>query len=90
MLQADVCKPCMTKLSGRFLEAGKHSGRQYAVALAPAPWWAQICGGFPDAMARCAQLIEEHAAMDFVDINMGCPIDIICNRCGSAERQGGP
>ena len=63
-------------------------GTVYALALALTPWRAQMCGGFPDALARCAQLIEEHAAVDFVDINMGCPIDIICNRCGSAERQG--
>ena len=40
----------------------------------------QICGGYPDALTHCAQLIEEHATVDFVDINMGCPIDIICNR----------
>lgn len=43
----------------------------------------QICGGYPDALTHCAQLIEEHATVDFVDINMGCPIDIICNRCVS-------
>ncbi len=41
---------------------------------------AQICGGYPDALARCAQLVEDNAAVDFVDINMGCPIDLICNR----------
>lgn len=41
----------------------------------------QICGGYPDALTHCAQLIEEHVTVDFVDINMGCPIDIVCNRC---------
>ena len=45
----------------------------------------QICGGYPDALAHCAQLIEEHATVDFVDINMGCPIDIICNRCVASK-----
>ena len=28
-------------------------------------------------MARVAQLIEENVSCDFVDINMGCPIDLI-------------
>jgi tRNA-dihydrouridine synthase 3 len=31
-------------------------------------------------MARLAQLLEEHVSMDFVDLNCGCPIDLICNR----------
>ena len=41
---------------------------------------AQVCGGFPDAMGRCAQLLDEHLEVDFVDINMGCPIDLVCNK----------
>lgn len=45
---------------------------------------AQICGGYPDAVSRCAQLIDDEFArrggIDFVDINMGCPIDLICNK----------
>lgn len=100
----------------------------------------QLCGGYPDAMARCAQvrrpavgawaaafckatadtccdaytlhgshrwrhsvltanclaglpslsslaqLIEETCSVDFVDLNFGCPIDVVC-RCalGSAQ-----
>ena len=45
----------------------------------------QICGGYPDAMARCAQLVEEHCQVDFVDINFGCPIDcIVSKQAGSA------
>ena len=42
----------------------------------------QVCGGYPDAMARCAQLLDERVDVDFVDINSGCPIDLICNKCG--------
>jgi tRNA-dihydrouridine synthase 3 len=45
---------------------------------------AQICGGYPDAVSRCAQLIDDEfvqtGGIDFVDINMGCPIDLICNK----------
>ena len=38
----------------------------------------QICGGYPDHMTRCAAVLEENIDVDFVDINMGCPIDVIC------------
>ena len=40
----------------------------------------QICGGYPDAMTRAAQLIEENLDVSFVDVNMGCPIDLICSK----------
>jgi tRNA-dihydrouridine synthase 3 len=30
----------------------------------------QLCGGFPDALARTAELLEAHVECDFVDINM--------------------
>ena len=40
----------------------------------------QVCGGYADAMGRCAQLLDEHLDVDFVDVNMGCPIDLICNK----------
>lgn len=29
-------------------------------------------------MIRCATLVEANVNVDFVDINMGCPIDLIC------------
>jgi hypothetical protein len=45
--------------------------------LAPA---LQIAGGYPDAMTQAAQLIEDNVDVSFVDINSGCPIDIICQR----------
>ena len=38
----------------------------------------QVCGGFPDSMACCAQLVQEQCSVDFVDINFGCPIDVVC------------
>jgi tRNA-dihydrouridine synthase len=31
---------------------------------------AQLCGGFPDALARTAELLAAHVECDFVDINM--------------------
>jgi len=45
----------------------------------------QLCGCSPPQMARVAQVIEEHVDCDFVDINMGCPIDLIYKKgMGSA------
>lgn len=40
----------------------------------------QLCGGYPDSMTRCAQLICETMDVDFIDINCGCPIDLIFNK----------
>ena len=40
----------------------------------------QICGAYPDSMVRCAHLLEDNITVDFVDINMGCPIDLICSK----------
>jgi len=43
---------------------------------------AQICGGYPDALGRCAQLLDEQCGdgLDFVDLNCGCPIDMVYKR----------
>jgi tRNA-dihydrouridine synthase 3 len=46
---------------------------------------AQICGGFPDTMSKCAEMLCEYTKVDFIDINCGCPIDLIYNSgAGSA------
>ncbi|KAI7736180.1 hypothetical protein M8C21_012627 [Ambrosia artemisiifolia] len=45
----------------------------------------QICGPFPDTVARAAELVERECTVDFIDINMGCPIDLVVNKgAGSA------
>jgi len=45
----------------------------------------QICGAYPNIVARTVELIEQECTVDFIDINMGCPIDIVVNRgAGSA------
>ncbi|XP_028317759.1 tRNA-dihydrouridine(47) synthase [NAD(P)(+)]-like isoform X2 [Gouania willdenowi] len=42
----------------------------------------QVEGCFPDTMTRCAELINNHAQVDFVDINSGCPIDLVYKKGG--------
>ncbi|KAF3435803.1 hypothetical protein FNV43_RR22895 [Rhamnella rubrinervis] len=45
----------------------------------------QICGSYPDTVARAVELIDQECTVDFIDINMGCPIDIVVNKgAGSA------
>ncbi|KAJ9601321.1 hypothetical protein L9F63_000543, partial [Diploptera punctata] len=44
----------------------------------------QLCGNNPYAMTRAAQLIEDVAEVDFIDVNLGCPIDFVYNQgCGA-------
>lgn len=31
-------------------------------------------------MTKCAQLLSETIDVDFIDINMGCPIDLVCQK----------
>jgi len=40
----------------------------------------QVCGCSPPQMSRVAQLLEDKVDCDFVDINLGCPIDLIFKR----------
>ena len=37
----------------------------------------QVCGSSVDIMTRCAELINNHCSVDFIDINCGCPIDLV-------------
>uniref|UniRef100_A0A1I8H830 tRNA-dihydrouridine(47) synthase [NAD(P)(+)] n=1 Tax=Macrostomum lignano TaxID=282301 RepID=A0A1I8H830_9PLAT len=42
---------------------------------------AQVCGSHPDQLARLAQLLRDRAPhLDFVDLNCGCPIDLVYQR----------
>ncbi|XP_031477687.1 tRNA-dihydrouridine(47) synthase [NAD(P)(+)]-like [Nymphaea colorata] len=40
----------------------------------------QICGAYPDTVARTVELIDRECSVDFIDINMGCPIDIVVSK----------
>lgn len=40
----------------------------------------QLCGPHPDHLTKCAQVIDENISIDFIDVNSGCPIDLIVNK----------
>ncbi|XP_012688386.2 tRNA-dihydrouridine(47) synthase [NAD(P)(+)]-like isoform X2 [Clupea harengus] len=42
----------------------------------------QLEGCFPDTMTRCAELLNDNIDVDFVDINSGCPIDLVFKKGG--------
>jgi tRNA-dihydrouridine synthase 3 len=44
----------------------------------------QLAGGFPDQFARVAEVVEREMQVDFIDMNLGCPIDLVCNKGGGA------
>ena len=41
----------------------------------------QVAGGQPEHISKIAKLLENETSSDFVDLNCGCPLDTICNRC---------
>lgn len=36
-----------------------------------------MAGGYPDSLSRATQLVCDHANVDFIDLNLGCPLDLI-------------
>jgi len=44
----------------------------------------QLAGNGAESLGKAAQLVSDQLSVDFVDINMGCPIDVVCNKgCGA-------
>lgn len=37
----------------------------------------QVCGNNPHVMTKCAQLLQDQTDIDFIDVNLGCPIDLV-------------
>ncbi|CAK9818581.1 tRNA-dihydrouridine(47) synthase [NAD(P)(+)]-like [Anthophora quadrimaculata] len=44
----------------------------------------QLCGNNPGVLTRCAQLLNEKINIDFIDLNLGCPIDLIYRQGGGS------
>lgn len=37
----------------------------------------QLAGGYPDTLSKTAQIVVDNMEVDFIDLNLGCPIDLI-------------
>jgi tRNA-dihydrouridine synthase 3 len=37
----------------------------------------QLAGSRPSTMVQCAELVSDRVDCDFIDLNLGCPIDLI-------------
>lgn len=49
----------------------------------------QVAGNNPGVLTRCMQLINDETQVDFVDLNIGCPIDLVYKTgagCGMMNR----
>lgn len=44
----------------------------------------QIAGAHPDQFTRVAEVIDNHVTCDFVDLNLGCPLDLLCQKGAGA------
>lgn len=45
----------------------------------------QIATGYSDQATRVAELLENNCEVDFVDMNLGCPLDLICEKGAGAS-----
>lgn len=45
---------------------------------------AQICGNNVYIVSKVAQLLQENTELDFIDLNLGCPIDLIYKQGGGS------
>lgn len=48
----------------------------------------QVAGGNPCAFAETCNLVQQQMDIDFLDINLGCPIDAICNKGSGSALMG--
>lgn len=44
----------------------------------------QLCGNNPGVLTRCAQLLSREIDVDYIDLNLGCPIDLIYRQGGGS------
>lgn len=44
----------------------------------------QLAAAHPDQYTRVSELIEKYTDVDFVDMNLGCPLDLLCNKGAGA------
>lgn len=49
----------------------------------------QLCANSPHLLTRCGQVLQQEANIDFIDLNLGCPIELVYRQgggCGLLRR----
>ena len=49
----------------------------------------QVCGAHVDSVTRCVEMISSYTEVDFIDLNVGCPIDLVFNKVRQGEGEEG-
>jgi len=44
----------------------------------------QLAAAHPDQYTRVSELVEKYTDVDFVDLNLGCPLDLLCDKGAGA------
>lgn len=50
----------------------------------------QLCGNNPYVLTKCCEMLQKEAQLDFIDLNLGCPIELVYKSgggCGLVRRQ---
>ncbi|XP_044266285.1 tRNA-dihydrouridine(47) synthase [NAD(P)(+)]-like [Tribolium madens] len=50
----------------------------------------QLCANNPHLLTKCGQVLQQEAEIDFIDLNLGCPIELVYKEgggCGLLRRQ---
>ncbi|CAB4484840.1 FMN-linked oxidoreductase [Rhizophagus irregularis] len=45
----------------------------------------QICGAKAEHLVKCAEMLNNEIEADFIDVNLGCPIDLVFNKGGGSK-----
>jgi len=48
----------------------------------------QLAGGYPDTLAKATQIVVDECQVDFIDLNLGCPLDMINDKGGGCTLAG--
>ncbi|KAL7080045.1 hypothetical protein ACQ4LE_000575 [Meloidogyne hapla] len=50
----------------------------------------QLAGGYPDSLGKAVELIKDNFDVDFIDLNLGCPLDCVNEKGGGCSLASRP
>ncbi|KAJ1720238.1 tRNA-dihydrouridine(47) synthase [NAD(P)(+)]-like protein [Coemansia erecta] len=71
-------------LAGNLVQGQQHEWALVKRHASETLFGVQLAGGRADVVGRAAELVSSLCAVDFVDINMGCPVDLACRSGGGS------